>query len=96
MSRKMVIYTGITGMQEIDKAIYKEAIIVPAIKRAAGLLAKDLITDQQYENLCSMIASPDRENILVANTIMDAKESNQNENTLQSRRPQLYKHRSNG
>jgi hypothetical protein len=84
--RQLVIYTGIEGAKMIDDAITRE----PVRSALKELYDAGVVTDEKYENLNRMIDSPDRENLLVAETIIEVITKDQHNGTkIHGRKPQV-------
>lgn len=102
-TRTIKVHTGAAGMKQISDAIHDLAIKQPLRERAMKALEKKKIDLNQHETLIKMIDSDDRENMVLAEAILDEKlpvQKNQNSirhgNPIYSPRPQISKRKRGG
>lgn len=69
--REFYVHTGQGGMALFNDAMILEARIKPARSLCNRLLTEDKITEDEHKSLREMINSPDRENLTLAETILE-------------------------
>ena len=69
--RELYVHTGQRGMEMFNDAMIVEARVKPARSLCNKLLADNKITNEEYKSLREMIESPDRENLTLAETILE-------------------------
>jgi hypothetical protein len=101
--RNIHLYTGQKGAEELMKTFYEVGVRTPLRAHLADALKKKKVDLNQYETLLKMIDSEDRENVVLAEAILDEKhpvKKNQNSirhgNPIYSPRPQISKRKRGG
>lgn len=102
-SRQIVFRTGEVGAKQIAEVFYDVGIRTPLRGRASDALKKNRIDQNQYETLIKMIDSDDRENVVLAEAIIDEKHPVKKDKTkiyygnpIYSPRPQVSKRKRGG
>ncbi len=85
--REFYVHTGQRGMEMFNDAMIIEARVKPARSLCNKLLTENKITQDEYKSLREMIESPDRENLTLAETVLEQLNNEQRRISVQALSP---------